>query len=95
MLSVFRYTSLLEGLSFLLILCVSFDIISRDYVYLLGMGHGVLFLMYFVFSLVASHKQDWSVVVWLLVLFAAFIPFAFIPVEKFIKKELQRNIKNT
>ena len=92
MLKFFRIASMLEGISFLLILCVSFDIISRDFVYTLGMGHGVLFLMYLVFSFIASHKQGWSVFVWLLVFLASIIPFAFVPVEVFLQKELRKNI---
>jgi hypothetical protein len=45
MLKFFRGISILEGLSFLLILCVSMGIISRDFVSILGMGHGVLFMV--------------------------------------------------
>ena len=95
MLKFFRITSILEGISFLLILSVSLDIISRDFVFTLGMGHGFLFVMYFAFSFMASHKQGWSVIVWLLVFFAAIIPFAFIPVEMFLQKELGKNIQST
>lgn len=95
MLKFFRIASMLEGISFLLILGVSLDIISRDFVYTLGMGHGFLFVMYFIFSFMASHKQGWSVLVWLLVFFAAIIPFAFLPVEIFLQKELRKNIKST
>lgn len=91
MLKIFRIASLVEGISYLLILCVTLGFISRDLVFFIGMGHGILFLLYFVFSLSASHKQNWSVIVWLLVLAAAVIPFAFIPVELFIKKELRKN----
>lgn len=90
MLKFFRIASLLEGLSYLLILCVTLGFISRELVFTIGMGHGALFLVYFVLSLLASHKQGWSVVVWLLVLLAAFIPFAFVPVEMFLQKELRR-----
>jgi len=95
MLNFFRIASLVEGLSFLLILSVSFNIISREFVYVLGMGHGILFIMYFLLSFLASHKQGWSVVVWLFVFIAAFIPFAFIPVELFLKKELQKSTVST
>jgi integral membrane protein len=50
------------------------------------MAHGILFISYFVFSLLASHKQDWSLIVWLLVLIASVVPFAFIAVEMFVKR---------
>jgi integral membrane protein len=95
MLKLFRVASLLEGFSYLIILCVSFNIISREFVFVIGMTHGVLFLGYFIISLLASHKQGWSVVIWLLVLLAAVVPFAFIPVEMFVKKELLKNAQRT
>lgn len=95
MLKLFRIASLLEGFSYLIILCVSLNIISREFVFVIGMTHGALFLGYFLLSLLASHKQGWSVVVWLLVLLAAVVPFAFIPVEIFVKKELLKNVQRT
>jgi len=87
MLKLFRILSVLEGISFLVILSVSFNILSREYVFILGMVHGALFLAYFLFSLFVSHKLGWSVIVWLLVLLASVIPFAFIVVEAFLRKE--------
>ena len=90
MINFFRSLSVIEGISYLIILCVSLGVISREYVFFLGITHGVLFLLYFVFSLIVSHKQSWSVVIWLLVLLAAIIPFAFILVEIFIKKEIRK-----
>ncbi|MCX7552247.1 DUF3817 domain-containing protein [Marinicella sp. S1101] len=95
MLKIFRMVSLMEGISFLLILSVTLGLISREYVFVLGMSHGAIFLLYFILSLLVSHKQNWSVTVWLLVLLAAFIPFAFIPVELFLKKELGKSQQNT
>jgi integral membrane protein len=91
MLNIFRLASLLEGLSFLLILSVSVGLVSRDLVFALGMGHGVLFLVYVALSLGASHKQAWPLFTWLLVFLAAVVPFAFIAVELFIKRELAKD----
>jgi len=91
MLKIFRAASLCEGISFLLILSVSIGIIPRDFVYFLGMGHGVLFVIYLALSMIVSHKQGWSIIVWLLVCLAAIIPLAFIAVEIFIQKEIKKN----
>lgn len=91
MLNSFRIASMLEGLSYLVILCVSFNIISRELVFPIGISHGILFILYFVLSLLASHKQGWSVITWLMVVCAAIVPFAFIPVEIFIQKELRKS----
>ena len=94
MLKLFRISSLVEGMSYLLILCVSLGFISRDLVFSIGMGHGVLFVLYLVLSLLATYKQGWSIVVWLLLFLAAFVPFAFVPVEMFIQKELRKQQSN-
>lgn len=88
MLNIFRASSFLEGLSFLLILSVSIGWIGREQVFYLGMTHGVLFLAYVVLSLVVSHRQGWSLIQWLLVFLAAVVPFAFIAVDLFLKKEI-------
>ncbi len=89
MLTLFRITSLLEGLSYLVILSVTMGLISRELVFTLGMAHGALFMGYFLMSLIVSHKLGWSVVTWLLVLAAAVIPLAFILVELFIQKQMR------
>ena len=78
-------------MSYLLILSVTLGFISRDYVSILGMGHGVLFMLYLVLSLQATHKKGWSILVWLLLFLASLIPFAFIAVEVFLRKETQKS----
>ena len=83
--------SLVEGCSYLVILCVTLGLISRDFVATLGMVHGVLFILYVLLSLVVAYKQGWSVTVWLLLFVSALIPLAFIPVELFLRKELKEN----
>ncbi|MDH5601512.1 MAG: DUF3817 domain-containing protein [Gammaproteobacteria bacterium] len=80
MLSLFRKLSLIEGLSLIVLVCIAmpakyqFGVI--DSVWQVGMTHGVLWTMYFVTSLIVSHQQKWSVMFWLVVLFASVIPFA-------------------
>ena len=71
MLKFFRIASVLEGVSYLVILCVTLGFIDRAYVFNIGMTHGALFVLYFVLSLLASHKQGWSVVVWMREIFSA------------------------
>ena len=39
-------------------------------------------------SLLVSHKQNWSVMFWLLVLVASVIPFAFFVLDVGLKREL-------
>lgn len=85
---VFRLVSLLEGISYLLILSITLGIISREYVSLLGAAHGMLFIAYLLCSTFTSHKRNWPVTRWLLVCIASLIPFAFIAVEAYLRKEL-------
>ena len=86
MFNFFRAVSFLEGLSFLVILSVTFGFISRDFVSVLGMTHGMLFMLYLVLSLIVSNKQQWSMVIWLALMIASLVPFAFIPVELFLSR---------
>ena len=88
MLSIFRALSVLEGLSYLVILSVTLGVIGREYVFMLGMTHGALFLLYLVFSLLVSSKQGWPVWGWLLLLIASLLPFAFVPVEWYLRKQV-------
>ena len=64
MLKLFRFVSVAEGLSLLVILSV---------------------------TLLVSHRREWAVGTWLLVLAAGMVPFAFVLVEAFLKKEERRS----
>jgi len=87
----FRIASISEGLSYLAVLSITFGVVSREYVFPLGMAHGVLFIIYLILSLQVSHKRAWSLVVWLLIFFASLVPFAFIAVELFLRKEMSKD----
>ncbi len=87
MLKLFRVISVLEGCSYLAILSVTAGLISRDFVFALGVLHGVLFLAYLMFSLQVSHKKGWSILIWLLVFIASIIPFAFLIVEYYLRRK--------
>ncbi|MBA6327570.1 DUF3817 domain-containing protein [Colwellia sp. MB02u-6] len=87
MLKYFRIISVVEGLSFLAILCVTLGLISREFVSYLGMFHGVLFMFYTALSFVVANKKGWSILSWIALFLASIIPFAFIIVEIFLRKE--------
>ena len=86
MFQLFRAISVLEGVSYLAILSVSLGLISRDYVSQIGMGHGVLFMIYLFLSVSVSDKQRWSLKVWIPIFLASIIPFAFVLVELYLRK---------
>jgi len=81
----------MEGLSYLAILSVTLGLISRDYVSQIGMGHGVLFMMYLLLSVAVSDKQRWSLKVWISMFLASIIPFAFVLVELYLRKVFENN----
>jgi integral membrane protein len=87
MLKYFRIISVVEGMSFLAILCVTLGIISREFVSYLGMFHGVLFMLYIALSFVVTKKKGWSILSWIALFLASIVPFAFIIVELFLRKE--------
>ena len=91
-LKFFRAISVIEGFSYLAILSVTIGLISYDYVRPIGMTHGVLFILYLFSSLQVSHKQGWSLFIWLAVFLAPIIPFAFISVELFLRRESERKL---
>ena len=80
MLKTFRTLSLIEGFSLIILLLIAMPAKYQfgffDIVWLVGMTHGVLWLAYLSMSLIVSHKENWSVMFWLLVLFASVVPFA-------------------
>ncbi|MGF1528729.1 MAG: DUF3817 domain-containing protein [Candidatus Competibacterales bacterium] len=81
MINFFRAVSVLEGLSFLCLLSLVYVFDHRAWVFPVGLGHGLLFLLYFGTSLAVSHVKGWSIPFWLLTLLCAVVPFAFIPLE--------------
>jgi len=87
MLKYFRVISIVEGFSYLIILSVTLGLISRDFVFYLGMFHGVLFMIYLVLSFIVVEKKSWSILAWLALFLASVVPFAFILVELFLRKE--------
>lgn len=92
MLNAFRLISVIEGISWLLLLFVAMPL-KYHYgqpaaVSFVGMAHGMLFIAFILSSLISSHKLGWSVAFWLLTLLCSIIPFAFIALEWQLRKNL-------
>jgi len=91
MLNFFRKLSLLEGLSLITLLFIAMPAkyqFGYDFVWQAGMTHGILWLTYVSLSLLLSHKQNWSVLFWILVLICSITPFAFYFLDARLKREL-------
>lgn len=86
MIQLFRLISFLEGVSYLLLLFVATPIKYRQgdssYVKLLGMPHGILFLLYIVFAIVIQKQMKWNVKDLGVILICAIIPFGTFFVDK-------------
>ena len=90
MFKAFRIISIVEGLSLLALIGAIVARALFDYyqaVPPVGMTHGVLWLLYFVFSLGASHVMKWSVPFWVLILLLSIVPFGFLFIDALLKKK--------
>ncbi|MGB5943312.1 MAG: DUF3817 domain-containing protein [Leeuwenhoekiella sp.] len=79
MLKTFHFVSLLEGISFLLILFVTMPL---KYIWetpepnqIIGMAHGVLFIGYIVLAVMVKNILNWDAKTFLIVLVASIVPF--------------------
>ncbi|MEP3836935.1 MAG: DUF3817 domain-containing protein [Algibacter sp.] len=85
-LNIFRIVALLEGVSYLLLLFIATPIKymsgNPEYVKLLGMPHGVLFMLYVVLAFLLMKDMKWTNKTLLIVLIASVIPFGTFYIEK-------------
>jgi integral membrane protein len=95
MIKLFRLITLLEGSSYILLLFIAvplkYLVDDESYVKLLGMPHGVLFILYIVFTFIFQKKMKWSLINFLIILVASVIPFGTFYVDK---KYLRKIIKS-
>ncbi|KJD32847.1 membrane protein [Tamlana nanhaiensis] len=77
--NIFRLVAFLEGVSYILLLFIATPIKyisgNPEYVKLLGMPHGILFMLYVVFAFMLKSDYKWNTKTFLLVLVASVIPF--------------------
>lgn len=84
--NIFRIIAFLEGVSYLLLLFVAVPIKyingNPEFVKMLGMPHGLLFVAYVVIAIVFGVEQKWNAKTMAIVLLASIIPFGTFYVEK-------------
>lgn len=89
-----RLISLLEGLSFIILLGIAMPlkyIFNKPFlVPYEGIAHGVLFIAFIVVLLVVCQLQKWSLKVFLIGLIASVLPFAPFLFERYIHKIAQQ-----
>jgi integral membrane protein len=87
----FRLLSVLEGLSLITLLFIAMPAkyqFGHDFVWPVGMAHGVLWLAYVLGSLAVSHVLRWSVWAWGLALLCSVLPFGFLLVDARLRRAL-------
>lgn len=89
-----RVVGFLEGLSFLLLLFIAMPLkyiwgnaILVKYV---GMGHGVLFMIFLAVLFIVCEKQKWSIKVFIYGLIASILPFGPFVFDHYLKKITQK-----
>lgn len=84
--SIFRIVSFLEGVSYLLLLFIATPIKyfgdDPSYVKMLGMPHGILFMLYVILAFMLRSEMKWNNKTFSIVLLASIIPFGTFYVDK-------------
>ena len=84
--TIFRIVAFLEGLSYLLLLFIATPIKyiqdNPEYVKMLGMPHGILFILYVILAFVIKPEMKWDNKTFGIVLVASIIPFGTFYVER-------------
>jgi integral membrane protein len=83
---IFRVVAFLEGVSYLLLLFIATPIkyLAEDpqYVKMLGMPHGLLFIGYVILAFLLKSSYKWNNKTFLIVLVASIIPFGTFYIDK-------------
>lgn len=91
LLNVFRIVAFLEGISYILLLFIATPVkyFGNDpqYVKLLGMPHGLLFIAYIILAIILGSKLKWKSKTLKHVLVASIIPFGTFYVDKVYLKQ--------
>jgi len=92
MLSFFRKLAHWEGISLLVLLFIAMPLKYMwdmpEYVRIVGMAHGVLFIAYVIVSVLLTKKKKWSLALFLFCFIASFIPFGTFYLDaKLLKKQ--------
>ena len=85
MIKTFRTIAIAEGISYIMFaltmpLKYIFEIPQPNYI--VGMAHGLLFILYCIFTLLVARHLKWNLPTTLIVGFASLIPFATFWVER-------------
>ena len=85
-LKLFRFTSIAEGVSLLLLFGIAMPVkyILKEpiLVEIVGMAHGLLFIAYVLFAIYYTYKVKWTFLQFIIIFFASFVPFGTFYIDK-------------
>lgn len=89
MINLFKIVSLLEGISYLLLLFIATPIKhfqgNPEYVKMLGMPHGLLFVAYIIMAIMLKFELNWNGKTLGIVCLLSILPFGTFFVGKYLK----------
>mgnify|MGYP000141466808 CR=1 FL=1 len=89
MINIFKIVSLLEGISYILLLFIATPIKylqgNPEYVKMLGMPHGLLFVAYIIMAIMLKYELNWKGKDFGMVCLLSILPFGTFFVGKYLK----------
>jgi len=83
---LFRIVAFLEGVSYLLLMSIGlyfkYYLFDDTYVKLLGMPHGILFILYVAMACLLKVSQRWNKMQFSIIILASVIPFGTFYIDK-------------
>jgi integral membrane protein len=77
--NIFRIVSFLEGVSYILLLFIATPVKyfggDESYVKMLGMPHGILFMVYVILAFMLRTPEKWDTKTFRMILLASILPF--------------------
>ena len=75
----FRIVAFLEGISYILLMTLGlyfkYQLNNESYVKILGMPHGLLFVLYIIVAFLLRENENWNTKDFRIILLASLIPF--------------------
>lgn len=89
LISILRLAAIVEGLSLLILLFIAMPLKyyygNTEIVPVVGMTHGILFIVFVALSLFVSQRKAWSDGFWAMVVLSSMIPFATFVMDRKLK----------
>ena len=89
LISLLRFAAIIEGLSLLTLLFIAMPLKyyygNAEVVPVVGMTHGILFMVFLALSLFVSNRKKWSDGFWAMLVLSSMVPFATFVMDRKLK----------